>query len=218
MSGAVATVFVLEDHTLIREALVRLLDSEADLRALGSAGSKEGQALFERGVGDKPDVLVVGVGLPDFRGLRILQSAAELLPGSRCVALLHRLSDPILTQVLGAGALACVSRDDRWPSFLECIRRAAEGEPYVSPRLAPLLVSAAAGHVGPAQGISGLSRRERQVLTLVAEGLSTREIAGQLALSPRTVETHRARVMEKLHVRRTSHLIRLAVEEGLVAS
>lgn len=217
MTGTSGSVFVIEDHQLIRDTVARLLAAESGMRVLGSAGTRDGEALLERGVHEKPDVLVVGVGLPHFGGLGILERAATAVPGTRCVALLHRLSDPVLTQVLAAGALACVSRDDRFESFVESVRRAAEGEPYVSPRLAPLLVSAAAGGGHGQLGLGALSRRERQVLTLVAEGLSTREIADQLGLSPRTIETHRARLMTKLQVRRTSHLIRIAVEEGIVA-
>lgn len=217
MSGAPTRLFMVEDHTLVRDALVRLLGNEKDLRVVGAAGPRDGQALLERGVDEKPDVLVVGVGLPRFGGLGLLRQAATLAPGAHCVALLQRTSEPVLTQVLGAGALGCVSRDDRYESLLESVRRAAEGEPYVSPRLAPLLVSAVAGHDPGPLGIGSLTRRERQVLVLVAEGLSTREIAGQLGLSPRTVETHRARLLTKLDVRRTSHLVRIAVEEGLLA-
>lgn len=210
------SVVVIEDHVLLREALVRLLRSEADLCVEASASTGEAEELFARAQ-VKPDVLVVGVGLPHFAGLALLRDAPQAAPGARAVGLLHRLSDPVLTQVLGTGALACVSYEDRYESFVESVRRAAASEPYVSPRLAPLLVSAASGQGGSPLGPGTLSRRERQVLILVAEGLSTREIAGQLGLSPRTVETHRARLMSKLQVRRTSQLIRIAVEEGLVA-
>jgi len=216
MQNRKTSVALIEDNVLLRDALARLIEREGDRRVLGASSTEAASELLARG-GEKPEVVVVGVGLPHFAGLALLRDLAEKAPGARGVGLLRRLSDPVLRQVLSAGVMASVSQKDRAQSFLEAVRCAAASEPYVSPQIAPLLVSAAAGQVGCPLGPGTLSRREREVLILVAEGLSTREIAGQLALSPRTVETHRARLMSKLQVRRTSQLIRLAVEEGLVA-
>lgn len=216
MSAPAVKVLLLDDDALVRDALGFAVEAQERLGVVRSEGLPEGEEALTRALEEKPDVVVVGVGLPRFAGLAVLERIGSDAPSAGCVALLHRRSEATLIRALDAGAVAAVSRDDRLDAFLDAIRRAAAREHYVSARLAPLLVSAAAGHAHGQLGIAALSRRERQVLAWVAEGLSTKEIAAKLGLSPRTVETHRMRVMEKLQVRRTSHLIRIAVEEGLL--
>jgi two-component system response regulator NreC len=213
-------ILLVDDHTILRAGLRLLLAAEPDLTVVGEAGSatealEQAQALL-------PDVVVLDLGLPGMSGLEVLRELRQHVPSTRVLVLSMYTDEDIVLHVFAAGGLGYVTKRTGAPEIGEAIRTVFRGGRYLSADLAHLHKSI--GRQGRATGRPGgakrqlaeLSPREREVLRLIASGYATREIAARLSISPKTVETHRRRMMEKLGLSSRPDLVRYALQRGLI--
>ncbi len=208
------TVLLVEDHRLVREARRDTLAKEPDIQVIGEAG--DANSAFERAHALKPDLVVLDIGLPDLNGIEAatkLRERAGVDP--KIIALSAYADRRFVTEMLRAGASSYVTKSSAGTELVRAIRAVAAGETYICPEVAGALVSAMRD--GPEKTESPrLSRREREVLRLIAEGTRSPSIAEQLHISLGTVEVHRRNIMRKLGLRTVAELTRYAVREGLV--
>ena len=208
------TVLLVEDHRLVREALRDTLAKEPDIQVVGEAG--DANSAFERVRALKPDLVVLDIGLPDLNGI---EATAKLKERSgvepKVIALSAYADRRFVTEMLRAGASSYVTKSSAGTELVRAIRAVAAGETYICPEVAGALVSAMRD--SPEKGETPrLSRREREVLRMIAEGTRSPSIAEQLHISLGTVEVHRRNIMRKLGLRTVADLTRYAVREGLV--
>src|SRR5947209_8435344 len=210
-----ATVFIAEDHQIVRQGLRAILEHAQDLKLVGDAGNGlETVHLVGR---LKPDVLVLDLMMPELGGLEAARQVRELSPRTKIVVLSMHSDDAYVAAAHRAGASAYVLKEAGSEELLLAIRKVLTGQEHYSPplsqsRLKAYLEKSASSTPDP---LETLTPRERLVMQLSAEGLSSTEIGQRLFISPRTVETHRANLMRKLGVRNLKELIRLALERGV---
>jgi DNA-binding NarL/FixJ family response regulator len=193
-----------------------LIEKREELKVVGEAG--EGPAaisLIERA---EPDIAVMEIALPRLSGIEVVRRVTR--SGKRCRFLVLSDGDgPMhLRNAFAAGASAFVSKADPSDQLLRAIDAIRAGRRYVSPSASHHLAEVVAAGGEPETATDRLSSREREILQLIAEGLSTKEVATSLGISARTVETHRASLMHKLGIHKVSGLVRLAIREGLISA
>src|SRR5713226_141550 len=204
---------VVDDHTLFREGLRRLLESEADFQVVGEA-SQAAQAL-ERVRELKPDVVLMDIGMPSFEAARLIEKNS---PGTRLIFLTMYEDEEYLLQCLEVGAAGYVLKDAPAPNLISAVREVYQGRKYLSPRVLDKLVdfpSGSQGSPGRARS-SSLTPREREVLKMIAEGNSVKEIASLLGLSIKTVEAHKFNLMRKLNLHNKAQLVTYAIQRKFV--
>ena len=206
-------VLVVDDHTLVRVALCRLLEGEDDIDVVGQTGS--GHEAVELCKKLKPDVVVLDYGLPDLDGLETTRQLVALETGARILILTMHANEEYATRLIRAGASGFVVKAASTDELLAAIRKVAGRGVYVSPSVLERMVTRLGQEEAEAPE-SQLSNREMQVLLRLARGLTTREVSEELSLSISTVETYRARVLEKLALRNNSDLTRFAIRRGLI--
>lgn len=211
-----ATVVLADDHQVVREGLRLLLEAQPDLSVVGEASDGlQAADLVDR---LKPDVLVVDLVMPGLGGLDVAREVKRRSPKTRIVILSMHSSDSFVLQALRNGASAYVLKDSSAAELVQAIHTALAGRRYLSP---PLSQNAIDAYVKRAEGseldlYETLTTREREVLHLAAEGLGNSTIGDRLGISPRTAETHRAHLMEKLRLRNTADLVVYALRRGLL--
>jgi two-component system, NarL family, response regulator NreC len=204
-------VVIADDHAIVRKGLQSLLDGEEDMEVVAQAGDVEGAIRYVNG--HHPDVLVLDLNMPGGSSLDAIATLREASPETQIVVLTMQDEPAFAQQALGQGALGYVLKEAADEELVEAVRRAAAGELYLNPRLGARL--AAQPPFGAGQP-DDLSAREVEVLRLIALGHTNAEIAAQLYLSVRTVESHRAHVQQKLRRTTRAELVRYALENGLV--
>ncbi len=203
------TIVLADDHTVVRSGLRLLLDSEAGLEVVAEAGTVEDARRYVRG--HHPTVLVLDLNMPGGSSLEAIPEIRAESPDTQIVILTMQQEPAFAREALGAGALGYVLKEAADDELVEAVRRAAAGDSYLNPRLGARM--AAEPPPGPPDD---LSEREVEVLRLIALGHTNTEIAKQLFLSVRTVETHRAHVQQKLRLSTRAELVRYALERGLI--
>jgi DNA-binding NarL/FixJ family response regulator len=217
----VIRVAVADDQALVRLGLRVLLESEDDLELVGEAADGRQALALVRDA--RPDVVLMDVRMPVMDGLEALRTiAAEpALAGTRVVVLTTFELDEYVFEALRAGASGFLIKDSEPADILRAIRVVAAGESLLSPAVTRRVIAEFAGRPAPlrARGpdLDPLTEREREVVALVAEGLSNDEIAGRLVVSPATVRTHVGRAMAKLDARDRAQLVVMAFQSGLAA-
>jgi two-component system response regulator NreC len=205
------TVVLADDHAGVRRALRRLLDSAPQVNVVAEAPDLTAAA---GEVSDHlPRVLVLDLGFPNWSSIGAISGLRTLAPDTEVVVLTMHESPLFALQAFDAGAIGFVLKDRADSELLEAVSRAARGEEYVSP-----CVAAALGVLRRAVGGDELSPREVEVLRLIALGHTSVEIASELRVSRRTVETHRARILRKLGCRTRADLVQFALRRGLVGA
>ena len=202
-------ILLADDHPVLRAGLRSVLSREPDLQIVAEEG--DGTAALASLLALKPDVAVLDIQMPGLSGLEV----ARRLGDSRTAIVLlslHREEQDVQS-ALDAGVLGYVVKDDLTADLVQAIRAAGRGDMYISPRVSGSLVRALRRE--PAQATSSLTPRERDVLKLLAEGLRSKDIADRLALSPKTVEGHRAALMEKLDIHSVAGLVKYALKHRL---
>lgn len=204
-------VVIADDHSVVRRGLRQVLDSDGGFDVLAEASDLDSARRYVRG--HHPDVLVLDLNMPGGSTLQEIPGIRAEFPETQIVVLTMQDEPAYARHALGAGALGYVLKEAAEAELVEAIRRAAAGDSYLNPRLGARM--AAAPLPGPPDG---LSEREVDVLRLIALGYTNAEIAEQLYLSVRTVETHRAHIQQKLRLGSRSELVRYALDHGLVAT
>ena len=208
-------VLVVDDHAVLRAGVRALLESEPGLQVVGEAAS--GEEAVELAARLRPDVVVMDLAMPGMGGLEATRriTSARLAPG--VLVLTAHPEDESLMPLLDAGTSGYLTKADADRELVNAIRVVARGDAYLHPGAARLLAESLRHPERESHGLSRLSEREREVLVLTAEGLSSTEIGARLTLSHKTVDTYRQRMMEKLDLHRRSELVRFALDNGLLA-
>lgn len=210
-------ILLVDDHLLLREGLRRCLSAENDFEIVGETGS--GQAALELAESSHAEIALLDIDLPDVSGVVLARQLRDRLPKLKIVFLTGLIELGTLNAALDAGALGYVAKNNATADLVRAIRAAREGKSYLSPEASDLLIGGyrqlAAAHASRDNG--GLSERETDVLRLLAGGKSTKEIAGELKLSTKTVESHRSNLSTKLNLFSVAELTKYAIRRGLTS-
>ena len=199
-------ILLVDDHILFRQGLKRLIEDISGLEVIGEAG--DGLELLSLLNSLTPDMIILDISMPNLRGIEAISRIKTKFPEVKVLILsMHR---EYLHQALAAGADGYLLKEDAERVLLAAIEKIRQGKAYISPRLAEEMAAVAASPLEP------LSLREREVLKLIAEGKSNREIGDMLFISVRTVECHRASIIGKLNVKNTADLVKYAIQKGYV--
>jgi two-component system, NarL family, response regulator NreC len=209
-SPATIRIVLADDHAVVRSGLRLLLDSETGFEVVAEAGDVEAARRYVRG--HRPAVLVLDLNMPGDSSLEAIPAIRAESPDTQIVVLTMQEEPAFARHALGAGALGYVLKEAADDELVQAVRRAAVGETYMNPRLGARLASEP-----PPGRPDDLSEREVHVLRLIALGHTNAEIAEQLFLSVRTVETHRAHIQQKLSLSSRAELVRYAMERGLMS-
>lgn len=210
-------VLLADDHAVLRAGLKMLINSQPDMEVVGEAS--DGATAVQLCEQVDPDVVVMDIAMPGMNGLEATRQIRKRRLRTRVLALSMHANEEYLFQLLQAGGSGYVLKKAADTELLDAIRMVARGEIYLYPEVTKYLVRDYLQrlHEGDTNvALDSLTEREREVLRLVAEGYTTQEIAQQLVLSPKTVETHRAHIMDKLGLRSRSELVRYALRKGLL--
>jgi DNA-binding NarL/FixJ family response regulator len=212
------TVFLAEGRCLVRQGVRALLEREEDFNLVGETG--DGLEAVQLVAQVKPNVTVLGLMLPGQDGLEVARQLRLFSPDTRVVVLTVHAKESYVLQAFRNGALGYVLKDSSIDELVKAIREAAAGRCYVCSRLSHVSIQdyLQKARAGSLDFNENLTPREREIVRLVAEGSSSREIGGRLGLSCRTVETHRANAMHKLGLRKQTDLVRYAFTHGLLLS
>jgi two-component system response regulator NreC len=203
------TIVLADDHTVVRSALRMLLEAEPGFEVVAEAGDAEAAARFSHG--HKPDVLVLDLNMPGGSGLEAIPKVRERSPTTQIVVLTMQREAAFAREAIRAGALGYILKEAADEELVKAVRLAARGETYLQPELGARIAAE------PEQRQDhDLTEREVEVLRLIALGHTNSEIAEQLYLSVRTVESHRAHIQQKLGLTKRAALVRYALEHDLV--
>ena len=207
---------VADDHPVVRKGLRALIEAEPDLRVAGEAADGlEAVKLIEQ---ERPDVLIVDWMMPGLGGLEVIRQARSCSPQTRCIVLSMHANEGYVLEALKNGASGYVLKEESHAAMVEAVRAVTAGRRYLSPPLSEKIIERflSGGEVAAEDSYEKLTDREREVLHLAAEGRTNSEIADRLCVSPRTVETHRAHLMQKLGLKNQTELIRFALKRGIL--
>ncbi|GAA0917597.1 MULTISPECIES: response regulator [Streptomyces violaceusniger group] len=197
-------VFVLDDHEVVRRGLHDLLDAEPDIEVVGDAGTVD--HAMARGPALRPDVAILDVRLPDGDGITVCRELRSRMPGLACLMLTSFDDDDALLDAIMAGAAGYVLKQIKGSDLVSAVRTVASGQSMLDPATTARLMSTLRGDTAPQEPrdevLAGLSPREREILVLIGDGLTNRQIGKRLFLSEKTVKNHISRLLAKLGVER----------------
>ncbi len=203
-------VLLADDHTMFLDALAKLLEPEFEV--VGTVN--DGRALVLRAPDLKPDVVVLDIGMPLLNGLDAGQQIKELRPETKLIFLTQNQDANVAAEAFRRKASGYLLKNSAATELITAIREAMKGRTYVSPLIAEGMLSSMSDPARISKRV-GLTSRQREVLQLLAEGKSMKEVASILNLSTRTVEFHKQRLMDVLHLKTNADLVRYAVKQGL---
>jgi len=202
-------IIIAEDHTIFRQGLKVLLETESDYTIVGEAGDGETALHLVRDL--TPDLLITDLSMPGMGGIELSEQLRKDGLKTRIILLTMHSEPEMVRQAFASGVNGYLLKDNAFSDLLYALKTVVNGDTFISPGIAGMLSSVG---TGPA---SLLSRREREVLRLIASGKTNREIAEELCISLKTVETHRTRIMQKLDLHNTADLVRYAIKSGIFA-
>jgi len=205
-------ILLADDHAVVRQGFKMILDAQADMEIVGEAAN--GRQAVDLAEQLRPDVVVMDVSMPELNGIEATRRLATSVPRARVVALSMHKDSVYVREILRAGARGYLLKDSGAADLVAAIRAVASGESYLSPAVSNAVLDDYRRHA--TNPIDLLTSREREVLQMLAEGKTNKEIAGVLNLSVYTVEAHRGRIMEKLNLHSIGELVRFAVRSGLI--
>jgi two-component system response regulator NreC len=211
-------ILVAEDHRIVRDGLRMLLQSEPDFVVVAEA--ENGREAVARAKETQPDLAILDISMPDLSGLEAIQLIRSESPQTQVLILTMHESDEYFFRALRAGASGYVLKKAATQDLIDAVHAVACGEAFLYPSVAKKLIGdyiRRVEHGVEEIGYTSLSDREREVLLLLAEGLSNRGIADRLSITQSTLQTHRTHILEKLGLRTTADLIKYAVQHGLVS-
>lgn len=209
-------VALIDDHPIVRQGLRNLLQTEPSFSVVAEADDGiTGLDLVQR---VKPDVLIVDLMMPGLNGLDLIKQVLKRLPRLRILVLSMQSADSYVVEALDSGAAGYVLKETGPSEVIEAIRTVVSGKRYLSPKLEQRVLNASTGKKKLTDPYDTLTPREREILHLIVEGLSSPQIAKKLVLSPRTVELHRSRIMKKLDLHNQTDIFRYALERGILST
>src|SRR5258708_1833469 len=205
-------ILLADDHAVVRQGFKMILDAQPDMEIVGEAAN--GRQAIELAEQFKPDVVVMDVAMPEVNGIEATRRLLGGLPHARVIARSMHKDSVYVREILRAGARGYLLKDSGAEDLVRAIRAVAGGESWLSPAVSNAVLDDYRRHV--TNPIDLLTSREREVLQMLAEGKTNKEIAGILNLSVYTVDAHRGRIMEKLNVHTINELVRFRVGNGLI--
>lgn len=207
-----------DDHTLVRQGVRKIIEEQKAWTVVGEA--QDGRELVRKALELEPELVIVDIGMPLLNGIEATRQIVRKLPAVKVLVVSMHADEAYIIQALQAGARGYLLKDSADTELVRAVMAVSEGKSYFSPNVAAVMLDDYVRHLTE-KGISDryetLSEREREVLQLVAEGHSNKEVANLLCVSPATVETHRAHVLQKLDLHSTAELVLYAVRRGVVA-
>jgi DNA-binding NarL/FixJ family response regulator len=211
-------VLLGDDHTLVRHGLRKILEERPDWEIVAEVG--DGREAVRKCTALKPDVAVLDIAMPLLNGIDATQQIVRKVPETKVLVLSMHSDEAYVTRALQAGATGYMLKDSAGKDLLKGIASVAAGQAYFSPAIARLMLDDYVRRVagsGVADRYETLSEREREIFQLVAEARTNKEVAELLEISPATVETHRARILQKLDIHNTAELVLYAVRRGVIS-
>ena len=205
-------ILLADDHVLVRQGFKMILGAQQDMQIVGEAAN--GRDAVELAEKLQPDLVVMDVTMPELNGIEATRRIAEAAPRARVLALSMHKDAVYVREILRAGARGYLLKDSVDADLLAAVRAVARGEGYLSPGVSDAVLTDYRKHV--TDPLDLLTSREREVLQMIAEGKTNKEIATLLNLSVYTVEAHRGRIMEKLNLHSTGELVRFSLRSGLI--
>lgn len=216
--GSKISVFIADDHTLVREGIKQLINSNADMEVVAEADNgRDALQVAER---VKPNVALIDISLPGLNGIETTRQLRKACPNTQVVILTIHTEEDYIFHAVRAGAIGYVVKHSPAEELYAAIRAAARGESFMSPKISRVVLEdyrRRIEHGEVDQEFENLTTREREILQLIAEGNSNKDIARILNISVKTVETHRARVMQKLDIHDVTGLTKYAIRKKLVS-
>jgi DNA-binding NarL/FixJ family response regulator len=208
----VIRILLADDHVLVRQGFKMILSAQPDMQIVGEAAN--GREAVEAGEKLQPDVVLMDVTMPELNGIEATRRLVTASPRTRVLALSMHKDAVYVREILRAGARGYLLKDSDDADLVAAVRSVAKGEGYLSPAVSDAVLTDYRRHV--TDPLDLLTTREREVLQMIAEGKTNKEIATTLNLSVYTIEAHRGRVMEKLNLHSTGELVRFALRSGLI--
>ena len=210
-------LLVADDHTLVRNGLKKILETRPEWEVVAEAGN--GREAVRLAADLKPDVAILDVSMPQLNGIEATRQLVKRQPNIRVLILSMHAEEAYIVQALKAGAKGYLLKDSADVELLRAVAAISGGASYFSPAVSKVLLNVYVRHLaekGVTDRFELLSEREREILQLIAEGHSNKEIAALLSVSPVTVETHRSHILQKLDIHNTAELVLFAVRRGVV--
>ncbi len=210
-------ILLVDDHSILRSGLRLLLNRQPNMEVIGEAGT--GEEAIEKVRELSPDVALLDITMPGMSGLEAIGAIRKMCPSCRVLVLTMHANEEYLFQVLQAGGSGYVLKKAADTELIDAIETVARGGTFLYPEVVSMLVSdflVRARKEGAKDALDTLTEREREVLRLVAEGYTSAEIAERLVLSPKTVDAHRAHIMEKLGLHSRAELVKFALRKGIL--
>ncbi|MBA4411583.1 MAG: DNA-binding response regulator [Odoribacter sp.] len=211
-------VLLVDDHEIMREGICALLKRHSDLEVVGQAA--DGRMALELVRQLQPDVVIMDIGMPNLNGIEATRQMISENPHVKVMALSAHSDGAVVAKMIKAGATGYMLKDSAFSELVDGLQAMLEGRTYLCSKISKVVFSDYINLLTnpKADTSDGLTAREREVLQLVAEGHTTKEIAQMLELSPKTIDSHREHIMEKLSIRNVAGLTKYAIREGLTDS
>ena len=206
-------VLLADDHAILRKGVSMVINAQPDMEVVGQA--KTGREAIAEARKLKPDIVVMDVSMPELNGIEGTRQICDELAQTKVIGLSMHRDAVYVREILRAGARGYLLKDSEDDDLLRAIRAVSRGEAFLSPAVSDAVLTDYRKHV--ANPVDLLTSREREVLTMIAEGKANKEIANALNLSVYTVESHRGSVMEKLNLHNTGDIVRFALRNGLTS-
>jgi DNA-binding NarL/FixJ family response regulator len=210
-------ILLADDHTVVRQGLRKVLEERSDWVVVAEAGN--GRDAVKHAEELKPDIAILDVAMPLLNGIEATRQIVKRAPGTRVLVLTMHADEAYVNQILKAGASGYLLKDSADVDLIEAVSAVSQGKSFFSPAVARLMLDDYVRQLAD-KGVSDryetLSEREREIFQLIAEGKANKEIAHILSISPSTVETHRARIMEKLDLHSAAEIVLYAVRRGVI--
>jgi two-component system response regulator NreC len=207
-----------DDHTLLRQGVRKILEARPEWTVVAEAG--DGREAVRKAIELEPHVAVLDIGMPLLNGIEATRQIARKVPGVHVLIVSMHSDEAYITQALQAGATGYLLKDSADVDLIRAVEDVAAGRSFLSPAVARVMVDDYVRHLagrGIVDRYDTLSEREREIFQLVAEGHSNKEIADILSISPATVETHRAHILQKLDLHNTAEVVLYAVRRGVIS-
>jgi len=206
-------VLIVDDHTVVRDGLCSLLGAEEDIDVVGVAA--DGRDALKEAERLHPDVVLMDVAMPRLNGIEATRKFRKIFPASKVLILSMHVSSEYVYRALEAGACGYLVKESTGPEVATAIRAVHAGRRYLGARISETVLDQYIKNCKTAGPLDSLSAREREILQLVVEGKTSAEIAGQVSLSRKTVETYRSRIMRKLGIDDLPTLVKFAIQQGI---
>lgn len=214
----VINILIVDDHAIVRDGVISMLQSQSDFEIIGEAES--GELALELLPKIKPDIILMDIMMPGINGIETTKKIREKYTDPKIIILSMEVTQVLISEAIQAGAQAYIPKDSKKQELIEAIRNVNDGKQYFSPKISEVVFKgfydqSVSGNSGAQDGIK-ITKREVEVLKLIASGMSNREIADSLFISIRTVDAHRNHIMQKLKLKTTAELVKYAIRHKIV--